>query len=63
MTSEPAGLHCPGCGQPADITIGGTQAFCANDACTVIMWNPAKSITEMLSEGIQVISDKDSDDS
>lgn len=31
---------CPWCGQPAWFVLGATQAFCGNEACAVLMWNP-----------------------
>jgi hypothetical protein len=35
---------CPVCGHPpAFVLDGGQQAFCGNDACVALMWNPSKS--------------------
>ena len=31
---------CPRCGEPAHLLIGDTQAFCGNESCNVLMWNP-----------------------
>ena len=31
---------CPRCREPAVLLIGGTQAFCGNESCSVLMWNP-----------------------
>lgn len=44
--SEPSGLLCPFCGQPALLVIGDAQAFCGNDACPCLMWNPLASAAE-----------------
>jgi hypothetical protein len=45
---DPIGLHCPGCGQHATMMItGGCQAFCSNDDCKILMWDPAQSVNEM----------------
>jgi hypothetical protein len=55
MTSHtPAGLACPGCGHAAQFTVGDRQAFCGNDGCKILMWDPAKSIAE-LADDMQVI--------
>jgi len=34
---------CPVCGHPPAFVVGATQAFCDNDDCTALMWNPSKS--------------------
>lgn len=34
---------CPLCGGPPRFTVGDSQAFCGNDDCNLIMWNPAVS--------------------
>lgn len=53
---EPIGLHCPECGQPPRFVIaGGGQAFCGNDACRILMWDPAQTRAEMLAKGIREI--------
>ncbi len=44
--SGPMGLECPGCGQLAAFALT-TQAFCGNDECGVMMWNPTKTLEEM----------------
>jgi hypothetical protein len=42
---------CPLCGELPTITIGGgTQAFCGNDGCTVIFWDPSRSLDQNLLE-------------
>jgi hypothetical protein len=48
-TDEPVGLNCPGCGKFAAIVMqGGEQAFCGNDDCSVMAWNPTKSLRQMV---------------
>ena len=40
---------CPVCGEdPVFVLGGGTQAFCGNDDCNVLTWNPTKSADENL---------------
>jgi hypothetical protein len=36
--------NCPGpdCRRPPALRIGSSQAFCDNDACEVLMWDPTK---------------------
>lgn len=37
---------CPMCGHPPKVRLGVTQAFCGNDDCRCMVWNPA--ITQAL---------------
>ena len=39
--------HCPLCGHPP-VMVFGTQAFCGNDDCILILWNPSVSLDENL---------------
>lgn len=40
---------CPLCDQSPMMTFGGgTQAFCGNDDCTLLMWTPTKSLDDNL---------------
>ena len=40
---------CPVCSQPPIMVFGGgTQAFCGNDDCSTLCWNPSKSIDDNL---------------
>lgn len=48
--SDPAGLICPACEQIAAIVISDQQAFCGNDECPVLMWNPAKTLAELMAD-------------
>jgi hypothetical protein len=34
---------CPRCGSAPQLALSAIQAFCGNDACTVLMWNPSVS--------------------
>jgi hypothetical protein len=38
---------CPLCGHPP-VMVFGTQAFCGNDACTLLLWSPALTLDENL---------------
>jgi hypothetical protein len=48
MTADPLCPDCPLCGQPPRFAIGPTQAFCGNDDCTLILWDPSLSLDENL---------------
>jgi hypothetical protein len=40
---------CPLCGQaPRWLLGGGTQAFCGNDDCTILTWDPSQSLDDNL---------------
>jgi hypothetical protein len=52
---EPAGLTCPGCGEPPVLLLGGgTQAFCGTDDCPWFTWDPTKTLSE-LNAAVQVL--------
>lgn len=55
MSGQPIGLNCPGCGEPPELLIGDRQAFCGNDDCRLLMWDPAKTLDEMLDEGVHEV--------
>ncbi len=41
--------RCPLCGQPPLWVLGGgTQAFCGNDDCPQLTWNPVVSLDQNL---------------
>ncbi len=41
--------RCPLCGElPMLAMIGFTQAFCGNDSCTLLCWNPSLTLDENL---------------
>lgn len=44
---EVSGLNCPGCGHLAVFLVGDRQAFCGNDDCVVLTWDPAKTVAEL----------------
>jgi hypothetical protein len=53
--SEPAGLRCPGCQQPAELALpGGLQAFCGNTECHVFMWEPDKTLAELAADSAYI---------
>lgn len=40
---------CPLCDElPVMMFGGGTQAFCGNDDCTILMWTPTKGLDDNL---------------
>lgn len=48
--TEPLCPNCPMCGEPPLFAMGPTQAFCGNDDCTLILWNPSVSLDDNLLE-------------
>jgi hypothetical protein len=41
--------RCPLCDEPPMMVFGGgTQAFCGNDDCTLICWDPSKTLDDNL---------------
>jgi hypothetical protein len=45
MTGEVATPTCPRCGSAPAIVLGNvTQAFCGNEDCDVLTWNPRESV-------------------
>lgn len=53
--SAPLGLYCPGCREHAALvlTAEGT-AFCGNEVCHILMWDPSKTLAE-LAAGMKTI--------
>ncbi len=47
--AEPVGLQCPGCKQPPMMAFA-TQAFCGNDECRIMTWDPTSSMDENLDD-------------
>lgn len=42
---------CFGCGSPPVMVFGGgTQAFCGNEGCRVLTWNPRATVDENLED-------------
>jgi hypothetical protein len=46
--SGPLGPRCPLSSEHDVMTIGDSQAFCLDDACKVVMFNPSKSLDDNL---------------
>lgn len=41
--------NCPLCGQPPKFVLAGAvQAFCGNDTCDLILWNPSETLDDNL---------------
>jgi hypothetical protein len=36
--------RCPACDQPPIMRLADDQAFCGNDDCHVLIWNPLKDL-------------------
>jgi hypothetical protein len=47
VSDQPVGSNCPSCGQPALVAYA-QQAFCGNDKCRILTWNPSKTLDENL---------------
>lgn len=57
---QPAGLECPACGAlPAAVFGGGTQAFCSNEDCRVLTWDPTKTLAQLMAGIHQIRIDTD----
>ena len=58
MPDDPATIltpDCPLCGQPPiKMMGGGTQAFCGNDDCRLLTWDPTKSAEGNLANASEV---------
>lgn len=39
---------CPMCGKPPLFGFGDSQAFCGNNDCTLILWDPSLSLDDNL---------------
>ena len=47
--------RCPQCDQlPMMVFGGGTQAFCGNDDCNILMWTPTKSLDDNLLDAREI---------
>lgn len=44
---RPPTSRCPRCGFPPAMQLDPEQAFCSNEACDVLAWNPAKTREEL----------------
>jgi hypothetical protein len=45
---------CPACGHPPKFLVGTTQAFCGNDECNWLAWNPQLTPAENLADAHSV---------
>lgn len=52
----PVGLYCPECGKPPQLVISGGDAFCGNDDCRILKWDPTLTRAEMAAAGVHEIS-------
>jgi hypothetical protein len=54
---SPIGLWCPECGEPPTLVLmpPDSGAFCANEACRILKWEPTQTHAEMEREGITEI--------
>jgi hypothetical protein len=50
--SGPAGLDCPECGELAALVIHPDMAFCGNESCRILKWDMAKTLEQIMAEGI-----------
>jgi len=40
--------NCPYCGEPPVLLLdGGHQAFCGNEDCKVLTWNPTETVEQL----------------
>jgi hypothetical protein len=46
--------NCPVCGQAPALVISGSQAFCANDDCRTLMWDPTQAADVQLANEIVI---------
>ena len=46
--SKPLTPDCPLCSHPPKFIVGITQAFCGNDACSLLCWDPTLTLDENL---------------
>lgn len=50
MTADRPALSpvCPVCGHPPFLVLNDEQAFCGNDECRALMWNPSRTAAQNL---------------
>lgn len=46
MIGDPC-KNCPRCGSPPAMQFDPAQAFCGNEACDVLAWDPQKTLTQL----------------
>ena len=56
--------RCPVCSHlPMMMFGGGTQAFCGNDDCNILMWDPSKSLdANLFDAGFVKLTQAEDDD-
>jgi hypothetical protein len=55
MANLPKCPHCPMCGEPPMMVMGGgTQAFCATDDCEMFTWDPSVSAAQNLANAQRI---------
>jgi hypothetical protein len=59
QAQAPVGPDCPECGTWAEFLVGDNQAFCGNDDCRILMWDPTMTRAEMAAEGVHEIDLRD----
>jgi len=58
---EPCGPYCPVCDRLAVFIVGDEQAFCGNDDCRVLMWDPTMSVADNMADATEVNLSEGSD--
>lgn len=53
---QPAGTRCPVCGQEAQLVISAQQAFCGNNDCRALMWDPSQPAGPQLANPTEIPS-------
>jgi hypothetical protein len=53
---QPIGLNCPWCGQHPSLIVGENIAFCGNDDCKLLKWDPRQTRADMEASGIHWLS-------
>lgn len=54
MSNDAVTPNCPVCDQPPKLVISPTQAFCSNDDCRALMWDPQQPADVQLANEQQV---------
>jgi len=53
---QPIGPWCPWCGEPPRFILPGQgDAFCGNESCGMLKWDPTKTYPQMLEAGISMV--------
>lgn len=54
MTGLIRTVRCPMCGNLPDLVLGPTQAFCGNDGCRVLQFDPSMDPAEQVAVGTEL---------